>query len=155
MVAGYHDARLAELVAHAAEAIDRFRGGEVDAFRVDEVLFRYSRATRSSGSSATSATLRSPLASSAMAATGIVEESHPANRALRSGLTRVRQCAVPHKLLETLPAVARRACLVRVKDAVRNSLANDEVEDEARDGAEQEAEQQWEHDSRIPMSELL
>ena len=46
MVAGYHEARLAELVAHVAEAIDRFRGGELDAFRVDEVLFQYSRAAK-------------------------------------------------------------------------------------------------------------
>lgn len=46
VVAGYHEARLAELVAHVAEAIDRFRGGELDAFRVDEVLFQYSRAAK-------------------------------------------------------------------------------------------------------------
>lgn len=46
MVAVYHEARLAELVAHVAEAIDRFRGGEWDASRVDEVLFQYSRAAR-------------------------------------------------------------------------------------------------------------
>lgn len=60
MVAGYHEAKLAELVAHVAEAIDRFRGGEFHAIRVDEVPFQYSR--RSSGSSATSVTSRSPLA---------------------------------------------------------------------------------------------
>ena len=46
VVAGYHEAKLAELVAHVAEAIDRFRGGELDAFRVDEVLFQYSRAAK-------------------------------------------------------------------------------------------------------------
>ena len=45
-VAGYHEAKLAELVAHVAEAIDRFRGGELDAFDVDEVLFQYSRAAK-------------------------------------------------------------------------------------------------------------
>lgn len=45
-VAGYHGAKLAELVVHVAEAIDRFRGGELDAFDVDEVLFQYSRAAR-------------------------------------------------------------------------------------------------------------
>ena len=28
-VAGYHEAKLGELVAHVAEAIDRFRGGEL------------------------------------------------------------------------------------------------------------------------------
>lgn len=46
VVAGYHEARLAELVAHVGEAIDRFRDGELDAFRVDEVLFQYSRAAK-------------------------------------------------------------------------------------------------------------
>lgn len=46
MVAGYHEAKLAELVAHVAEAIDRFRADELDAFRVDEVLFQYSRAAK-------------------------------------------------------------------------------------------------------------
>jgi hypothetical protein len=38
-VATYHEAKLAERLAHVAEAIDRFRGGELDAFDVDEVLF--------------------------------------------------------------------------------------------------------------------
>lgn len=37
---------LSELVAHVAEAIDRFRDGEVDAFEVDHVLFQYSRAAK-------------------------------------------------------------------------------------------------------------
>lgn len=46
MVAGYHEARLVELVAQVAEAIDRFRDGELDAFGVDEVLFQYSRAAK-------------------------------------------------------------------------------------------------------------
>ena len=45
-VAGYHQAKLAELVAHVAEATDRFRNGELDAFGVDEVLFQYSRAAK-------------------------------------------------------------------------------------------------------------
>jgi hypothetical protein len=45
-VATYYEARLAELVAHVAEAIDRFRDGEVNAFDVDRVLFQYSRAAR-------------------------------------------------------------------------------------------------------------
>lgn len=46
LAGGNHRARLAELVAHVAEAIDRFRGGELDAFTVGEVLFRYSRAAK-------------------------------------------------------------------------------------------------------------
>jgi hypothetical protein len=45
-VAAYHEARLSELVEHVAEAIDRFRDGELDAFDVDHVLFQYSRAAR-------------------------------------------------------------------------------------------------------------
>ena len=45
-VAAYHEAELAELVAHVAEAIDRFRSGELKAFDVDEVLFQYSRAAK-------------------------------------------------------------------------------------------------------------
>ena len=46
MVAAYHAAKLAELLAHVAEAIDRFRSGELEAFDVDEVLFQYSRAAK-------------------------------------------------------------------------------------------------------------
>lgn len=45
-VAAYHAAALAELVAHVAEAIDRFRKGELDAFEVDHILFQYSRAAK-------------------------------------------------------------------------------------------------------------
>ena len=45
-VAAHHEAELAELVAHAAEAIGRFRSGELKAFDVDEVLFQYSRAAK-------------------------------------------------------------------------------------------------------------
>jgi hypothetical protein len=45
-VAAYHEARLGDLVAHVAEAIDSFRRGEIDAFDVDRVLFQYSRAAK-------------------------------------------------------------------------------------------------------------
>ena len=45
-VAAYHESMLSELVAHVAEAIDRFRDGELDAFEVDHVLFQYSRAAK-------------------------------------------------------------------------------------------------------------
>ena len=45
-VAAYHGAALAELVAHVAEAIDRFRAGELDAFEVDQILFQYSRSAK-------------------------------------------------------------------------------------------------------------
>jgi hypothetical protein len=44
--AAYHEAELAELLAHVAEAIDRFRSGELEALDVDEVLFQYSRAAK-------------------------------------------------------------------------------------------------------------
>ena len=45
-VAGYHEAKLAELIAHVTEATDRFRDRELDPFGVDQVLFQYSRAAR-------------------------------------------------------------------------------------------------------------
>ena len=45
-MAAHHEAKLAELLAHVAEAIDRFRSGELEAFDVDEVLFQYSRAAK-------------------------------------------------------------------------------------------------------------
>lgn len=44
--AAYHKARLTELVVRVGEAIDKFRAGELDAFDVDHVLFRYSRAVK-------------------------------------------------------------------------------------------------------------
>ena len=45
-MASYHELNLAGLVAHVAEATDRFRNGELNAFDVDEVLFQYSRAAK-------------------------------------------------------------------------------------------------------------
>lgn len=33
-------------MAHVADAVDRFRDGEIDAFDVDQVLFQYSRAAK-------------------------------------------------------------------------------------------------------------
>jgi hypothetical protein len=46
VVADYHQAQLGVLVAHVAEAVDRYRAGELDAFGVDQVLFQYSRAVK-------------------------------------------------------------------------------------------------------------
>jgi hypothetical protein len=46
VVAGYHEARLNELVAHVAAAGDRHRAGELDAFEVDEVIHHYKQAAR-------------------------------------------------------------------------------------------------------------
>lgn len=45
-MAAYHETNLAELVAHVADAIDRFRSGELETFDVDELLFQYSRAAK-------------------------------------------------------------------------------------------------------------
>lgn len=45
-VAAYHGAALTELVAHVADAVDRFRDGELDAFEVDHIIFQYSRAAK-------------------------------------------------------------------------------------------------------------
>lgn len=45
-VAAYHEAQLSLLVTLVAEAIDRFRAGELDAFEVDQVFFQYSRAAK-------------------------------------------------------------------------------------------------------------
>ena len=45
-VAAYHESQLATLVEHVGAAIDRFRGGELDAFDVDQALFQYSRAAK-------------------------------------------------------------------------------------------------------------
>ena len=46
MVADYHRAELGSLLARVAEAVDRYREGELDAFDVDQVLFQYSRAAK-------------------------------------------------------------------------------------------------------------
>lgn len=45
-VAAYHEARLAELIRHVGEAVDRFRAGEFDAFEADQIMFQYSRAAK-------------------------------------------------------------------------------------------------------------
>jgi hypothetical protein len=46
VVAAYHEARLAELVQRVGDGVDRFRAGELDAFEVDQVIFKYSRAAK-------------------------------------------------------------------------------------------------------------
>jgi hypothetical protein len=43
-VAAYHEARLAELIAHVAADLDRYRAGDVDAYTVDETIHHYHRA---------------------------------------------------------------------------------------------------------------
>jgi hypothetical protein len=46
LVASYHEAQQANLVARVGDAIDRYRAGELNAFDVDHVLFQYSRAAK-------------------------------------------------------------------------------------------------------------
>jgi len=46
LVVTYHEAELAGLVEHIAEAIERYRAGELDVHDVDEVIHRYHKATR-------------------------------------------------------------------------------------------------------------
>jgi hypothetical protein len=46
VVAEYHQDELGSLLARVAEAVDRYREGELDAFDVDQVLFQYSRAAK-------------------------------------------------------------------------------------------------------------
>ena len=45
-VASYHEAQLAGLVERVGSAVDRFRGGQLDVFDVDHILFQYSRAAK-------------------------------------------------------------------------------------------------------------
>jgi hypothetical protein len=45
-VSGYHEAELAALVEHVAQAIDRYRAGEIDAVAVDETIHQYHRAAQ-------------------------------------------------------------------------------------------------------------
>lgn len=45
-VAAYHEACLAELLAHVIEAVDRHRAGEIDVYAVDETIHRYHRAAQ-------------------------------------------------------------------------------------------------------------
>jgi hypothetical protein len=46
LVAAYHEARLADLIEHVAEKLDRYRAGEVDAYAVDETIHQYHRAAQ-------------------------------------------------------------------------------------------------------------
>jgi len=46
LVATYHEAELAGLVEHVAEAIERYHAGEIDVHDVDELIHRYHKATR-------------------------------------------------------------------------------------------------------------
>ena len=46
LVATYPEAELGGLVEHVAEAIERYRAGELDVHDVDEVIHRYHKATQ-------------------------------------------------------------------------------------------------------------
>ena len=46
LVATYHEAELAGLVEHVADAIRRYHTGELDVHDVDETIHRYHKATR-------------------------------------------------------------------------------------------------------------
>ena len=46
LVAAYHEARLADLITHVAEDLDRYRTGEVDAYAVNETIHHYHRAAQ-------------------------------------------------------------------------------------------------------------
>lgn len=45
-VAAYHEARLAELIGHVGEAVDRICCGELAAFETDQIILQYSRAAK-------------------------------------------------------------------------------------------------------------
>jgi hypothetical protein len=46
LVATYHEAELAGLVDHVAQAIERYRAGELDVHDVDETIHQYHNATQ-------------------------------------------------------------------------------------------------------------
>ena len=46
LIATYHQAELAGLLEHVADAIEHYRKGELDVFEVDEVIHRYTKAAR-------------------------------------------------------------------------------------------------------------
>ena len=45
-MAAYHEIQMAALVERVGSAIDCFRGGQLDVFDIDRVLFQYSRAAK-------------------------------------------------------------------------------------------------------------
>lgn len=46
LVVTYHEAELAGLVEHVAEALERYRAGELEVHDVDEVIHHYHKATQ-------------------------------------------------------------------------------------------------------------
>jgi len=45
-VSRYYESELAKLIGRVAEALTRYRDGEIDAHEVDDLIHRYSKATR-------------------------------------------------------------------------------------------------------------
>ena len=43
-VSAYHQSQLAGLLSHVGAALDRYRGGEIDAYAMDETIHHYHRA---------------------------------------------------------------------------------------------------------------
>ena len=52
LVAAYHEARLADLIEHVAEELDRYRAGEVDAYPQTKRFINTTGPPKSSGSPA-------------------------------------------------------------------------------------------------------
>ena len=46
LVAAYHEDRLADLIEHVANELDRYRAGHVDAYAVDETIHHYHRSAQ-------------------------------------------------------------------------------------------------------------
>lgn len=46
LVTTYYEAELAGLIEHVAEALERYRSGELDASQVDDLIHRYGKAAR-------------------------------------------------------------------------------------------------------------
>jgi hypothetical protein len=68
-VSACHQAQVAELLSHIGAAIDRYRGGEIDAYAVDETIHQYHRVPQNCGRSA-SPTAAAPTPSSPPASPG-------------------------------------------------------------------------------------
>ncbi len=45
-MAAYHEARLADLIEHVADELERYRTGDVDGYAVDETIHHYHRAAQ-------------------------------------------------------------------------------------------------------------
>ena len=46
LLASYHEAQLADLIAHVRDGLAHYDAGEIDAFELDALMHRYERAAR-------------------------------------------------------------------------------------------------------------